>query len=158
MSWANYGGRGIKVCKRWLKFENFYSDMGDAHGLTLDRIDSNGDYEPSNCRWVTTKQQSRNKRNSRFIEYNGKKQTISEWALEIGVPHCSLTYRLDAGWPIEDVFLVPFKTPSPRGKHCDECERRVLAGGKCTMHYQRQLARRRGVRTQKEYMRQRWHL
>lgn len=68
-SYNNYGGRGIKVCERWMDFRNFLKDMGERpEGMSIDRIDVNGDYEPGNCRWATAKQQSSNKRNSTSLE------------------------------------------------------------------------------------------
>jgi hypothetical protein len=68
-SYNNYGGRGITVCERWMDFRNFLQDMGERpEGMSIDRIDVNGDYEPGNCRWATAQQQSLNKRNSTSLE------------------------------------------------------------------------------------------
>lgn len=77
-----YGGRGIKYDERWKVFENFYEDMGDrpSDKHSLDRIDHDGDYCKDNCRWATVYEQANNKRNNRFIVYNGKSKTLSEWA------------------------------------------------------------------------------
>ncbi len=89
-----YGGRGIKVCDRWLdSFENFLEDMGERPaGMTLDRIDSNGDYTKENCRWVTNKDQARNKRNSVFVEYMGRAMTLSEFGEVIGMDRRQVRY------------------------------------------------------------------
>lgn len=87
--YKNYGGRGIKVCERWLhSFENFFEDMGkrpsDKH--SLDRHPNNdGDYEPINCRWATQKEQTSNTRRNRWIEYNGERHILQEWANILGV-------------------------------------------------------------------------
>lgn len=81
---AEYGGRGISVCERWVKFENFLADMGERpKNSTLDRVDVNGDYEPSNCRWASKAQQSRNKRTNRFYTYAGKTMCLRDWIKEI---------------------------------------------------------------------------
>lgn len=79
--YKNYGGRGIKVCDRWLDFKNFLSDMGmrPSNEVSIDRIDNNGDYEPGNCRWATRAQQSVNKRTNVFFEYGGMRMTKSQW-------------------------------------------------------------------------------
>lgn len=92
-NYYNYGGRGILVCERWLNsFENFLSDMGmkPSSSHTLERDDFNGNYEPSNCRWATPKEQSRNKSNSRWIEHDGRRMILSDWAAEIGARPGSL--------------------------------------------------------------------
>jgi len=107
---ADYGGRGITVCERWLKFENFYKDMGDrpSQGHTLGRIDNNGPYSPENCRWETVSQQQSNRRNTRFLTYNGKTQTLTEWSLEIGIPYGTLRSRIDQyGWSVEESLTTP---------------------------------------------------
>lgn len=96
---ANYGGRGITVCGRWRKFENFYADMGDrTAGLTLDRVDNDKGYSPENCRWATRRQQNRNSRHNRRLSLNGRTQCVAAWAEELGIKGCTLRKRLRLGW------------------------------------------------------------
>ena len=102
-----YGGRGIKVCERWLElFDNFYADMGarPSPKHSIDRINNDGNYEPGNCRWATAQEQATNRRNNVFIEYDGKTQHVSAWAREIGVCDSTIYYRLKEGWPLEQVL------------------------------------------------------
>lgn len=96
-SYPNYGGRGIKVCDRWKNsFENFIADKGERpEGYSLDRIDNDGNYEPSNCRWSTRLEQANNKRNNRFIEINGKTLTVAQWSDETGIPRSTISRRLN---------------------------------------------------------------
>lgn len=101
-AYVNYGGRGIDYCPRWDKFEAFLSDMGERkEGLSLDRIDNDGNYEPGNCRWATRKEQSLNKRSNVYIEYDGKNQTIKEWSDELGLKYMTLSSRIKRGWSYE---------------------------------------------------------
>lgn len=111
-----YGGRGITVCHRWLEsFQNFYEDMGPkpscAH--SIDRIDVNGNYEPSNCRWTTQLVQSRNKRSNRVICFNGKSQCASVWNHELGFPKGRILDRLHKGWSTDDALSTPVITKTP---------------------------------------------
>jgi len=95
-SYKNYGGRGIIICERWNKFENFLADMGEKpKGLTIERRNNNGNYSPENCFYATSKEQNRNKRSNRIIKYDGKEQCISAWAEELDVSHQTLSYRLN---------------------------------------------------------------
>lgn len=74
IGFKHYGGRGIKVCERWQKFENFFEDMGECpNGMSIERIDVNGNYEPSNCKWATNAEQGLNKRNSLKLVVNGQR-------------------------------------------------------------------------------------
>lgn len=96
-----YGGRGIKVCKEWDLFENFYKDMFPSYkeGLTIDRIDNNRGYYRENCRWVTKKQQCYNRRSNIYLTFNGLKKTIMEWSLDnsISIKYSTLYARFRKG-------------------------------------------------------------
>lgn len=96
IGWKNYGGRGIKVCERWHKFENFLEDMGEpTHPkLTIERIDVDGNYEPSNCRWATYAEQARNKTNNHLLRFQGVTKCLSDWAQLKGIPVSTLANRL----------------------------------------------------------------
>ena len=101
-----YGGRGISVCERWEKFKNFYEDMGMYYreGLTLDRKDTNGNYSKENCRWITQKEQCRNTRNNVFIEFNGEKKCLAEWAEITGIPSYTIGRRHKKGQKPEEIL------------------------------------------------------
>lgn len=103
MNYNNYGGRGIKVCERWRKFENFLEDMGEVpRGLQIERKDNDGNYCQENCHWVTRKQQARNKRNNHLITYNDKQQCLATWAEEYNIKYHTLYYRIyKLGWSIQ---------------------------------------------------------
>lgn len=99
---ARYGAKGIRVCDEWAyDFKCFY-DWAMVNGyrddLTIDRIDNRSGYEPSNCRWVSTAEQNRNKQNVRFIRYGGKTQTIGQWTNELGLGKETIRERLKRGW------------------------------------------------------------
>lgn len=102
----DYGGRGIVICEEWLKdFMNFYNwaiNNGYKEDLTIDRIDVNGNYEPSNCRWVTQKEQMRNKRDNHLIKYNGETHCVSEWLQILGIKSRTVANKLYAGYPLEN--------------------------------------------------------
>jgi len=103
--YPNYGGRGIRVCDHWNRFENFYADMGEGPDkLTLERIDNNGNYNSENCKWATRKEQRRNSRNTRKIEYQGKTKYLIEWAKELKISYHALYKRLWRGHSVEIAF------------------------------------------------------
>ncbi len=116
-AYPNYGGRGISVCAEWaqqnghLVFEKWALANGYKRGLTLDRIDNDKDYSPDNCRWTTRKVQSNNKRNNVLITFNGKMQTLSQWAEEYHLSPSKLNGRIQVmHWPMEEALeLVPHK-------------------------------------------------
>jgi len=109
--YASYGGRGICVCDRWLKsFAAFLADMGEKpEGHQIDRINNDGDYEPSNCRWVSRKTQNNNRRTNRNVTFNGRTQTVQQWGEELGIKPPTLLRRLMAGWSNERALTEPVK-------------------------------------------------
>jgi hypothetical protein len=103
--YPSYGGRGISVCARWDDFENFLADMGyRPDGLTLERIDNDGDYAPDNCRWATHKEQCNNRRSSRLIEMDGETKTLAQWCEDLGVSYGLVSMRIRLGWSEEDAL------------------------------------------------------
>ena len=101
----DYGGRGIKVCDRWMKFENFYEDMGERpEGKSLDRIDNDGDYCKENCRWATRMEQNNNKRNNIILTLNGESHTLSDWGRILGIKHNTLSSRYYRGYSVENIL------------------------------------------------------
>ncbi len=102
--YESYGGRGICVCDEWVtSFESFYNwaiENGYKDGLSIDRINVDGNYSPENCRWATSEEQSLNRTDNRFITYNGETKTIKEWCDETGLAYSCLLWRIDHGWDI----------------------------------------------------------
>lgn len=103
-----YGGRGITICHEWLSdFDSFYN-WSISHGydgkLSIDRINVNGNYEPGNCRWVTSRTQINNRRNTILIEYGGKTLPLSEWSDVLNISYSTLQFRLNSGWSTEKTF------------------------------------------------------
>ena len=108
--YCRYGERGIRVCDDWMdytKFSSWAKANGYADGLTIDRIDTNGDYCPDNCRWATVMEQNNNRRSNHIVIYNGQQHTIAEWSRITGIPPKTLRYRIVSNWDLEDVFHAP---------------------------------------------------
>jgi hypothetical protein len=113
-AYRNYGGRGIRVCDRWLDpengFVNFLEDMGErpSDNHEVDRYpNQDGNYEPGNCRWATHTEQARNKRNNKLLTHNGKTQCVAAWAEELGMRQTTISDRLRRGWSVEKTLTAP---------------------------------------------------
>ena len=110
-----YGGRGITVCDEWRNdktaFYKWAVSNGYKEGLTLDRIDNDGNYSPDNCRWVSYGIQGNNTSSCHYLEFKGKKQSMSDWAKELGLNYFNLRSKIRNGWTIEEVI---------RGRRCQK--------------------------------------
>jgi hypothetical protein len=124
-SYPYYGGRigkpPITVCDRWREsFVNYNTDILALLGPkpspehTIDRIDYNGNYEPSNVRWATQKEQANNKSNNVFLTYNEQIKTLTEWAKSLNMPVTTIHSRLDSGWSVEEALSTPISSPIPK--------------------------------------------
>jgi hypothetical protein len=118
-SYVNYGGRGIKVCARWESFDFFLADMGlKPANLSLDRINNDGDYEPTNCRWTNSTEQNRNRRGRKVLNIDGVSVPLYVLVERLGVNYKTVNSRLAKGWSIEDA--VQKVTQKPRGIHASK--------------------------------------
>lgn len=106
-----YGGKGVSIYSEWkddfIKFKDWALSNGYSDNLTIDRIDVDGNYEPSNCRWITNKEQQNNRSNNVFIEYKGMTKTLQEWSDDLGFCYKTLQKRLNHGWGAERAFSTP---------------------------------------------------
>ena len=114
--YKDYGGRGIKMCDEWKNdfkafydwaYENGYDEKAKLMECTIDRIDNDGNYEPSNCRWVSMKEQSLNKRTNHRVEYNGKSYTVKEISQIKNCSYGAIMWRLNNGWSVKDTIEIP---------------------------------------------------
>jgi len=108
-AYPNYGGRGIKVCDEWIdSFDTYIKDMGPRPSTehTVDRIDNDGNYEPSNCRWATKKEQVRNRGDNTLITHDGKTLSVTQWAEYLDLSRQTIFTRLDKGWEVDMVLSV----------------------------------------------------
>ena len=105
----NYGKRGIKVCNRWRRFSNFVADMGvRPNKMSIDRVNVNGDYKPSNCKWSTPKEQVRNRRCTTYLTFRGQTLSLPAWAEKLGIKYMVLHHRIkNAKWSAERALSTP---------------------------------------------------
>jgi hypothetical protein len=119
-AYPRYGGRGISVAPDFQTFEGFAAYMGQCpEGLSLERKDNEGHYEPGNVYWADSKTQGRNKRNNRLIGFHGRRQPLSAWAEELGIAALSLMGRIETGWPLAEALTRPkgYRLPKALKEH-----------------------------------------
>ncbi len=107
IDYKNYGGRGIKICEAWMKFEGFLQDMGERPSNTsIDRVNNNGNYCKENCKWSTRKEQQRNKRDNKSITIGDETKCIAGWCEELGLRYHTVITRLRRGWSDEEALEI----------------------------------------------------
>lgn len=105
--YSRYGGRGISVCERWHSFENFYADMGNKPSdMSIERIDNDKSYSPENCRWATNVEQSKNRRLTINLTYNGVTMCLKDWSRKIGKPYTTMQLHYRNGYSTEQILGV----------------------------------------------------
>ncbi len=111
LAFAGYGERGITVCRRWAKFDNFLRDMGKCppDKYSIERNDNDSGYSRGNCRWATITEQNRNTRQNRNMTFNGKTQCLNAWAVEVGIPRTTIRGRMRMGWSVEKALTEPVR-------------------------------------------------
>lgn len=118
VGYKNYGARGIAVCEEWRidrrKFFAWSFDNGYESHLQIDRIDNDEGYSPDNCRWVSRVENANNRRNNRWIEWQGRRQTVSQWAREIGIREKDIHARMGRGWSVGEILTIPMLKPGQR--------------------------------------------
>lgn len=112
--YKDYGGRGITICDEWrgnyIAFRDWALQNGYREDLTIDRIDNNGNYEPSNCRWADAKTQANNRRSNLYLTYNGETLTALQWAKKLGINHNTISMRLyKYGKTVDEALSLPVK-------------------------------------------------
>lgn len=118
VNFKNYGAKGITICDKWRNdfkafydwaMDNGYNPKAKKGECTIDRIDVNGNYEPNNCRWVDNITQQNNKRNNRYLTYNGETHTTAEWGRILNISRFTLFARLKKGWSVEKTLSTPLR-------------------------------------------------
>lgn len=119
--YPRYGGRGIRVCERWQNdFAAFLADMGERpDGLTLDRKDVDGDYEPSNCHWATRSRQQRNRTVTELLTHDGQTMCLKDWSEKVGISAKILSWRLKNGWDPQKALSTPAIEGRGKKKHSE---------------------------------------
>jgi hypothetical protein len=110
----SYGGRGIKVCSKWHNFAGFWDDMqkGYSDNLTIDRIDNNGNYEPSNCKWSTQKEQANNRNTNAIFEIEGETKTLMQWCIAYNQKYTTIRYRMEKGKTLLEALTTKKESPN----------------------------------------------